>query len=475
MVVGFALIEGIALFAVMYGSLLVGLHAFQWHWVSAREVLGQATAVTFCSWVAFYYNDLYDFQVVRRFREFAFRLPLSLALASILFVALQSFFFESQIAGAPLFSSFLVVVALLLLLRATFYLFLHSSRLSHRVLVLGAGPLALKLIREMEAQPHLRFAIVGVVDDATAGEKTVLGHPLMGPLDDLSGIIDETNPDRIIVAMTDRRRLPVRGLLESRLRGIVIEDGVEIYEHLTGKIAIEWLNQSSLIFSRGFRKSPLHLALARGMSMVAAVAGLLVSAPILGLIALAIKLDSTGPVFFVQKRVGMEGKPFNLIKFRTMHPADGKRSEWVRDNGDQITRLGKWLRKFRLDELPQFVNVIRGDMNLVGPRPHPLSNFDLFVLVLRNAPECGEQIPYYSLRSGVRPGLTGWAQIRYGYANGLEEEIEKARYDLYYIKYMSFWFDLRILFDTMKVVFLGRGSQTTDAYQTQAPMGADAR
>jgi lipopolysaccharide/colanic/teichoic acid biosynthesis glycosyltransferase len=130
----------------------------------------------------------------------------------------------------------------------------------------------------------------------------------------------------------------------------------------------------------------------------------------------------------------------------------------VCDNSDRITRLGYWLRRFRLDEIPQFINVVRGEMDLVGPRPHPVTNFSLFVTVLRNSPECGEQIPYYSLRATVRPGITGWAQVRYRYANNLEEEIEKVRYDLYYVKHRSVWLDLRILADTVKTVISGHGA-----------------
>jgi len=179
---------------------------------------------------------------------------------------------------------------------------------------------------------------------------------------------------------------------------------------------------------------------------------MIVLSPLLGLVALMIKLDSRGPVFFVQERVGMAAKRFNLIKFRTMHVVDAPPSEWACDNTERITRVGKWLRKFRLDELPQFFNVIHGDMNLVGPRPHPVSNFELFI----------ENIPYYSLRAVVRPGITGWAQVRYGYANNLDEETEKMRYDLYYIKHLSISFDLRILFDTVKTVLFGSQAVAAD-------------
>ncbi len=193
--------------------------------------------------------------------------------------------------------------------------------------------------------------------------------------------------------------------------------------------------------------------------MVVAAVGLVVTAPLMAAVAVIIKLDSDGPALFIQDRIGRLGRPFRLIKFRTMRVASGPHSEWVGQNQDRITRVGHWLRRFRLDELPQFINILRGDMNLVGPRPHPVANFALF----------REHIPYYSIRCSIRPGATGWAQIRYGYANSLDEEIEKMRYDLFYIKRMSPLFDLRIVFDSVKTVMLGRGAQSAELYDTQIP------
>ena len=200
-----------------------------------------------------------------------------------------------------------------------------------------------------------------------------------------------------------------------------------------------------MIASRDFRKTHLDLAFGRACSLLAAVIGLVVLAPLFALIAAAIKLDSPGPVLFIQDRAGRGGRRIRLLKFRTMRPAAGPTSEWERDNGDRITRVGRWLRGYRLDELPQLVNVLRGDLNLVGPRPHPMSNVDWF----------SREIPYYALRSVIRPGLTGWAQVRQGYANGLAEETEKMRYDLYYIKHMSAWLDLQILVETIHTVLAG--------------------
>ncbi len=370
------------------------------------------------------------------------------------------------------FALSLCCIAAFCLLRVRSSGTLRSRPRIERVLILGTSPLAHRLIQEIETQPHCRYAVVGVVDDSPACRDSRFSCPLLGPLERLARIIEEVRPDRIIVALAERRGgLPVAQLLEPRARGIIVEEGVEAYERLTGKLPIEWLAPSSLLYAGGFRKSHLYEPIAGGARIFIAAVGLIVLAPLFGLIGLAIKLDSRGPVLFVQDRVGRGGKPFTLLKFRTMHPVNQHTSEWVRDNSHRITRVGKWLRRFRLDELPQLVNILRGDMNLVGPRPHPLSNFDLFVLVSRNAPECGQQIPYYSFRSMVRPGLTGWAQVRYRYANDVEEEIEKMKYDLYYIKHMSLRLDLRILFDTVRVVLLGRGAETPEVSPTVATLG----
>jgi len=281
----------------------------------------------------------------------------------------------------------------------------------------------------------------------------------------LGRVIEAARPDRIVVALAERQGdLPLGRLVESLARGIVVEDVAEIYERLTGTLALEALSPSRVIFSRDFRTSRLQHANARALGLLVSGIGLIVLAPVLGVIVLLIKLESRGPAFFIQERVGRSGRAFKLIKFRTMHPVSTPKSEWERDNYDRITRLGRWLRRFRLDEVPQLVNVLRGDMNLVGPRPHPVTNLQLLTLAARNLNEqTGDALPYYALRCAVRPGITGWAQIRYGYANDLDEETEKMRYDLYYIKHMSLWFDLRILFDTARIVVFGSSRSATAA------------
>jgi exopolysaccharide biosynthesis polyprenyl glycosylphosphotransferase len=316
-----------------------------------------------------------------------------------------------------------------------------------RLLILGNGPIVSKLIEELELSPTPRYVLTGVLDNQPLREGTRAAW--LGRLDRLAATVEQVRADRIIVALPDRRgQLPLVPLLESRVRGVAVEDALEFYERLSGRMAIEALTPGSLISAPGFRNHGTPERVARAVSVTAAVLGLVLLAPLLAAIALAIRIDSNGPVLFIQERIGKDGQPFDLLKFRTMHPQLKRRSEWVKDNRDRITRIGAWLRRFRLDELPQLVNIARGEMNLVGPRPHPTCNQGTFM----------ERIAYYGLRSTVRPGVTGWAQVRYGYANNIEEETEKMRYDLYYIKNRSLLLDLNILIRTVRIMLFGHGA-----------------
>jgi exopolysaccharide biosynthesis polyprenyl glycosylphosphotransferase len=335
---------------------------------------------------------------------------------------------------------------------------LSGRSTTERVLIVGTSPLAIKLIEELAAHPECVSVVVGVADDAGGASGFPYRELIAGPVERLGALVRELRPDRIVVALTDRRgRLPVGDLLDARVHGVDVEDAAELYERLTGKLAIETLTPSLLISSKDFRKTHADLAFGHALSLIVSALMLVLFLPVFVLIAIAIKLDSPGPVFFVHERAGAAGRRFRLLKFRTMRPAERATSEWVRDNNDRITLVGQWLRKFRLDELPQLINVVRGEMNLIGPRPHPVSNLELFT----------KSIPYYSLRAIVRPGLTGWAQVRQGYANSLEEETEKMRYDLYYIKHMSAWLDICILLRTVQTVLAG--AEATPARRAARP------
>jgi len=446
-------VEGLVLFAAVAGTIFAWGHPLTTDGRGVLTVLGQAAALSLCCIVAFYYNDLYDLRIVRSFSEFGSRLLQSFGVALILLAGFYTLFPNTRIAGGRFASSLLMIVGVLLPLRAIGYTIMRWRAFADRVLILGTGKLARTLIPEIETRPHHRYTIVGVVDEDSSQEGSPFRYPLLGPLEHLDKIIEEITPDRIIVALAERRgRMPMRQLLDAEARGILVEDGLTTYENFTGKLAIEALTPSFLIFSGAFRKSRLLLATRRLISLCVAAVGLVVTAPLMALVALATKLDSPGPAFFIDERAGRGGYPFRLIKFRTMREQTSESEEysvWSRDDRNRVTRVGRWTRKFRLDELPQFWNILRGDMDLVGPRPE----------IMRNVKTMSEQIPYYSLRHVVRPGLTGWAQVRYGYSVSLEEVTEKMRHDLFYIKHMSLWLDLRILADTVKIGLFGRGAQ----------------
>jgi lipopolysaccharide/colanic/teichoic acid biosynthesis glycosyltransferase len=327
----------------------------------------------------------------------------------------------------------------------------HADR-AERLLILGTTPLATQLVRELERRRDRRKRrLLGLLSDGPPDD--AVSALCLGPISMLESVVEQRRPQRIIVALAERRgSTPISALLDCFVqRGIMVEDAAVFYERLTGKLAIESLTPMSLVSSRLF-PTPAQESFARAASLIAGLAALILFSPLFLLFAIAIKLDSPGPVLFRQVRVGARGRPFTLLKYRTMHIGDGT-SEWEADNRHRVTRVGKLLRRFRLDELPQFINILRGEMNLVGPRPHPASNLELFTLVGRNLNDLtGVAIGCYALRLLVRPGMTGWAQVRYRYANNLDEEIEKLRYDLYYIKHRSPWLDLRILAATLKVV-----------------------
>ncbi len=420
--------------------------------------LSQALALAVCCVVSFYYNDLYDIRRVKTFEQFGMRLLQSVGVAFILLAGLYTVFPQLRLSDGPFFSSVVVLAVLLVPIRGILYAVMKTHAVHGRVLILGGGPLAGKVATEIQAAPQFRYSILGFVDDTNGNAisdpttQAALQCPVVGKLECLDEVIGRLRPDRIIVALAERRgRLPVWDLLNARLRGILVEDGTEAYEHITGKLSIENLTPSDLLFSKDFERPGPQVLVRRAISLAASFIGLVATAPLMGIIAIVIKLDSRGPVLFIQERVGVAGRVFRLLKFRTMHPKSEDATEpvWGRDVASRITRVGRWLRKLRLDELPQFLNIIKGDMDLVGPRPEMACNVKAMT----------EKIPYYAMRQMVRPGITGWAQIKHCYSVSQDDVAEKVRYDLFYIKHMSFWFDLRILIDTVKIVLFGRGAR----------------
>jgi exopolysaccharide biosynthesis polyprenyl glycosylphosphotransferase len=412
---------------------------------STLAAFGHAAIATAACVAVLYVTKMHEPPMARTFATLTHRLIVS----CVLIVVVLGAVFIALPAPKTSHPRFAVGVGIVVVLFGAMRTLVYAAQCMRRerVLIVGIGPLAYELVDTMRRLN----VIVRLVSDDAAVPTRGLRQLIAGSLAHFRTVIDEFKPHRIIVALAERRGcLGVADLVDQRVRGVLVEDASDAYERLAGQLAIESILPSGLVFGSGFAARPLYIAVARMCSAVAAVLTLVVLSPLLGLIAVLIKLDSPGPVFFLHERVGRYGKPFNLIKFRTMQDEPNP-SAWVRDNIRRITRVGRWLRIFRLDEVPQLVNVLSGHMNLVGPRPHPVSNYELF-----NA-----NIPYYSVRSVVKPGITGWAQVKYGYANSLEEEAEKMRYDLYYIKHQSPVLDLRILLDTVKVVLGRQGASVT--------------
>jgi sugar transferase (PEP-CTERM system associated) len=315
--------------------------------------------------------------------------------------------------------------------------------------------MALNVARELTARDDLNVSLVGFIE-AKAGDagpgKTLFGHQVIGAADDLERLAPEYRIARIIVAMEDRRgRMPVRELVRLRVQGVRVEDVHTTMSSLTGRVWLERIHPSWFVFSEGFRRSRLNLAVKRALDLSLGILGLVISLPIMALVALAVKLDSKGPAIFRQQRVGLGGRTFKVLKFRSMR-VDAEQingAQWAAEDDPRATRVGRHIRKFRLDELPQFLNVIRGEMSFVGPRPER----PVFVDQLR------KDISYYDERHSVRPGITGWAQVQYPYGSTVKDAYRKLEYDLFYLKNMSIFFDCVVVLKTIRIVLTGRGGR----------------
>ena len=330
--------------------------------------------------------------------------------------------------------------------------FCEWFRLKKRVLILGDGKLAHDLARVLVYDRAHRYEVVGVLSRNPSRVGTHVGNPtIIGTVDQLYELSELHQVQSIAVCVEDRRgSLPLDALLDVKSMGIEVVDGHRMYEEECGRLPIDELKPSFLIFSTGFKRKPVSMVIKRMGDILGALLGLVFLTPLICVIALCIKWDSSGPVLYRQTRVGLHGYPYVLLKFRSMRQdAEVGGVQWAAQGDARVTRFGYWLRKLRLDELPQFMNVLKGEMSIVGPRPERPH----FVHELRT------QIPYYDLRHTVRPGITGWAQTCFQYAASLEDSHVKLQYDLYYVKNLSLYLDLKILLQTIRVVLNGSGAR----------------
>jgi len=406
------------------------------------KIFGVTVLVLLCS----HWLDLYDTARLTTKGELYFRLlmvpgVLAFVMAGIAYVK------PSYLLGRNSAEIGLLILSVALFgWRLGFTWLVQLPILVERVYVLGTGERAQRVVQGLRQNPEIGVEIAswtGKMEGAVTRE-AVASH--------LMDIVHKQKVHRVIVAMPDRRgTIPMQELLELRMQGVKIEEATSWLEKISGKIEVENLSPSWLVFGEGFRRSSAFMLVRRGISIIISLIGLILALPLLPFIMLAITLDSKGPVFYTQTRVGKGGRYFKVVKFRTMRQDAEAASgpKWAGDNDPRVTRVGKFLRTSRLDEIPQLWCVLKGDMAFVGPRPERPEFIELL----------SKEIPYYGVRHIVRPGLTGWAQVKYRYGSTVEDAREKLQYDLFYIKNASIGLDLLIMFQTVKTVLLRRGAQ----------------
>ncbi|MGO9638239.1 MAG: TIGR03013 family XrtA/PEP-CTERM system glycosyltransferase [Terracidiphilus sp.] len=390
--------------------------------------------------------DLYDTARLNTRGELYFRLLMVPGLLAFVMAGISLFRPDFLLGGGSTPLGLLIVAFALFGWRLGYGWLVQLPILVERVYVVGSGERAQRLVQGLRQNPEIGVEIAswtGKLEGAVTRE-AVAAH--------LMEVVKKQKVHRVIVAVPDRRgTTPMKELLELRMQGVKIEEAASWLEKISGKIEVENLYPSWLVFNEGFRRSAIFVLVRRVLSIIIALIGLLLALPLLPFIALAVRLDSEGPVFYTQTRVGKAGRQFKVVKFRTMRQdaESSNGAQWAANNDPRITRVGKYLRMSRLDEIPQLWCVLKGDMAFVGPRPERPEIIELYC----------KDIPYYGVRHMVRPGVTGWAQIKYKYGSTIEDAREKLQYDLYYIKHASIGLDLLIMFQTVKIVILGRGAQ----------------
>jgi sugar transferase (PEP-CTERM system associated) len=410
--------------------------------------LPKVLLIGFVCQICLYYGDLYDDpQLLRDLRQMAVRMLKALGATSIILALLYARYPDLIVARGVFVVTAMIVSGSLIGWRAAFRWASSQVGPRERLLLIGRSATADNFERELAERSHHGVEIVGFVEAQSTDNHD---RRSLGAFEDLPAIVRAHAVDRVVVNLADARgKLPMDKLLEMKLQGVTFADLASVYEECTGKIAIENLRPSWLIFSSGFRKSAAVLIAKRALEVVIAAVALVLCLPILLLLAAAIVLTSPGPAVYSQLRVGQNGRVFRVYKLRSMRN-DAERESgavWSKPGDPRITRIGNVLRRTRLDELPQLWNILIGNMSLVGPRPERPE----FVQDL------AKQIPLYKLRHVVKPGLTGWAQVRYTYTATVEDTMEKLQHDLFYIKNLSLRLDLFIIIETVKTVVLHRG------------------
>ena len=449
---GLIVCETLVIVAAVYFAAYLRLGERQWDLLQFE--LPKALLIAGVTQLCLYFADLYDLRVISDRRELFLQATQALGATSLI-LAFVYFWYPDLIIGRGVFTiAAVLVVTLVFGWRIAFEWTTRRVGPVERLLLVGTSDGAVRLARELyDRRRDLGVEIVGFIDpDPARIGAPVINPGVIGTVEDIPAIVRARAVDQVVVSLADARgKLPMDKLLEMKIDGVRFAHLATIYEKYTGKIAVENLRPSWLIFSDGFRKGRVHDLVKRALDIAFAATGLLLALPIMLLVAIAVRLSSRGPAMYHQERVGQYGRVFVLHKFRSMR-VDAEKDTgavWARSNDDRVTRVGGFLRRARLDELPQLWNVLRGDMSLVGPRPERPE----FVSSLTR------QIPYYGQRHSVRPGITGWAQVRYAYGATVEDALEKLQHDLFYIKNRTLSLDLFIVAKTVKTVLMRKGGQ----------------
>lgn len=447
------LVEAMLLFGGLVIAVYVRMGAVnaEYALISRNGFYKAALATLFCL-ASFYLFDLYDFVVMRDRRELVLRMLQALGLA---WVALALMFYmlpQVMIGRGVTLISLPLALLLMVGWRLSIHWFLGHPELGERILIVGSGEFAVEIARETLQRKDAGYRVVGFVDnDPALVGKSLINPKVIGLTSELASLVRRENIDRLVVAINDRRgQFPTQELLKLSLSGdVTIEESASFYERLTGRVLLDMIRPSWLIFSSRGRRARINEIARSAMHRIIALVGAILSLPIAIFTAIVIKLESRGPVLYKQERVGKNGRPFSLMKFRSMRTdAEKDGPVWAKTDDDRMTRVGRIIRKIRVDEIPQFWNILRGDMNFVGPRPERPH----FVAQL------AQEIPYYEQRHLIAPGLTGWAQINYPYGASIEDAKQKLQYDLYYMKNQNVALDATILFETIKTILFGKGT-----------------
>jgi sugar transferase (PEP-CTERM system associated) len=448
----FFFLEGCVIFSsFLFSTSLLTLSPS--YWFDLMLIL-RILLVTSILQACLYYNDLYDFDVVAQIPEIIIRLLQSLGVASILLAGVY-FMFPIVILDQKIYMlSILILIFFIILWRVGYLHILNKGMFNQHIIILGSSKLAKDIYEKITNTIDCGYTVCAVILNDVDKETDTLPEDLVVDQKDktLSEISKKYGINKIIVALKEKRgQFPTKELIQCRTEGIEIISGSSFYEMLTGKVLVREIEPSWLIFSKGFQKSRLKAGTKRLQDIILSSILLILLSPLLIVVTILIKLDSKGPVLFAQDRVGGGKKEYMMHKFRSMVQDAEKLTGpvWAGDNDTRITRIGRIVRKYRIDELPQLWEVLRGSMSLVGPRPERKFFTD----------QLEKEIPFYNQRFNVKPGVTGWAQVCYDYGATVEDAVEKLNYDLFYIKNMSFALDMVILLKTVKTVLFGKGAR----------------